>query len=284
MLQSMTGFGKSEAKTKKAQYFIDIKSLNSKYIDINLRLPSDLKYKELDIRKVISDTLQRGKVDATITCVQTGEEPVQVNSNLINAYIEAFQNTDEQISTDAAFTATLRLPDVLLNQQEELSETEWSIFLTGLSNALSRLNNYRTNEGAVLKEDVENRVIHILELLKEIEKFEPQRMETLKQRIKKSLEEFDNVDENRFEQELIYYLEKLDITEEKVRLKNHCDYFLEVLNEPQSNGKKLNFISQEMGREINTLGSKSNQSDMQRIVVDMKDELEKIKEQVLNVL
>lgn len=285
MIQSMTGFGKAQVALESTSYTIDIKSLNSKNIDLNVRLPFELRSKELEIRKAIAQKLKRGKVDVFINYESTGNLGTQkINIDLVKAYMQQFAQVSPDISPDFLFDSALRMPDALSNNSEEISETNWLAFSSGLNTALDNLSLFRKDEGMVLEKDFIARINNILQLLSQIPQHEESRIKTLKDRILKSLEEIQDVDQNRLEQELIFYLEKLDITEEKLRLKNHCSYFLETLNSEESNGKKLNFICQEIGREINTLGSKSNHLEMQKLVVQMKDELEKIKEQILNVL
>lgn len=285
MIQSMTGFGKSEVSLENASYTIDIKSLNSKNLDLNIRLPLDLKEKELEVRKIVGEALNRGKVDIFVNCTHNGvAKPHQVNVALIKEYIEQFKTIDKQLSVDTLFKSAMKMPDVYVQDQTEISEENWAKFTNELQTALNQLQKFRADEGKVLAQDFKLRIHEILNLLNQIPNFEQERINNIKERMQKGLNEIKEVDLNRFEQELIFYLEKLDITEEKVRLKNHCEYFLKNIDSAESNGKKLNFICQEIGREINTLGSKSNHAEMQKLVIKMKDELEKIKEQVLNVL
>lgn len=285
MIQSMTGFGKSEVSLENASYTIDIKSLNSKNLDLNIRLPLDLKEKELEVRKIVGEALNRGKVDIFVNCTHNGvAKPHQVNVALIKEYIEQFKTIDKQLSVDTLFKSAMKMPDVYVQDQTEISEEDWAKFTNELQTALNQLQKFRADEGKVLALDFKLRIHEILNLLNQIPNFEQERINNIKERMQKGLNEIKEVDLNRFEQELIFYLEKLDITEEKVRLKNHCEYFLKNIDSAESNGKKLNFICQEIGREINTLGSKSNHAEMQKLVIKMKDELEKIKEQVLNVL
>jgi uncharacterized protein (TIGR00255 family) len=286
MIQSMTGYGKAVAECSDKKITIEIRSLNSKSIDLNTRLPFLYKEKELDIRKVLSEKLQRGKVDFTVNTEATADNKAQqINPEIIKAYINEFKAIVPEATDPELLAIVMRLPDVMAFTCKELDEEEWNIFLKVLYEAIDNLNEFRIAEGKVLEQDFIQRINKIKELLVQVEPFEKERIQTLKDRFTKNLEELSTeYDPNRFEQELIYYLEKLDITEEKVRLKNHCEYFLESLNSNESEGKKLGFICQEIGREINTLGSKSNHSEMQKIVVQMKDELEKVKEQVLNIL
>lgn len=286
MIQSMTGYGKAVKECEDKKITIEIRSLNSKTLDLNTRLPYLYKEKELEIRKVLSEKLQRGKVDFSImTEVTAASKAQQINPDIIRAYINEFKEIVPD-ATDAELLAiVMRLPDVLAFTSKELDEEEWNIALNLMNEAIDSLVEFRKAEGKVLEQEFIQRIEIILNLLLQVEPFEKERIHTLKERFIKNLEELNvEYDQNRFEQELIYYLEKLDITEEKVRLKNHCEYFLQTLKTDESEGKKLGFICQEMGREINTLGSKSNHSEMQKIVVQMKDELEKIKEQILNIL
>lgn len=286
MIQSMTGYGKAVKECEDKKITIEIRSLNSKTLDLNTRLPYLYKEKELEIRKVLSEKLQRGKVDFSImTEVTAASKAQQINPDIIRAYINEFKEIVPD-ATDAELLAiVMRLPDVLAFTSKELDEEEWNIVLNLMNEAIDSLVEFRKAEGKVLEQEFIQRIEIILNLLLQVEPFEKERINTLKERFIKNLEELNvEHDQNRFEQELIYYLEKLDITEEKVRLKNHCEYFLQTLKTDESEGKKLGFICQEMGREINTLGSKSNHSEMQKIVVQMKDELEKIKEQILNIL
>lgn len=286
MIQSMTGYGKAVKECEDKKITIEIRSLNSKTLDLNTRLPYLYKEKELEIRKVLSEKLQRGKVDFSImTEVTAASKAQQINPDIISAYINEFKEIVPD-ATDAELLAiVMRLPDVLAFTSKELDEEEWNIVLNLMNEAIDSLVEFRKAEGKVLEQEFIQRIEIILNLLLQVEPFEKERIHTLKERFIKNLEELNvEYDQNRFEQELIYYLEKLDITEEKVRLKNHCEYFLQTLKTDESEGKKLGFICQEMGREINTLGSKSNHSEMQKIVVQMKDELEKIKEQILNIL
>ena len=282
----MTGFGKAEISLENTRYTIDIKSLNSKNLDLNVRVPMELKHKELEIRKILADTLNRGKIDVYVNYDSSNSRSAtKINTELIEEYIAQFKEINEYLSEDVLFTNAMRMPDILISEDEEdLSENDWKEFVIGLNSAIEGLNQFRTDEGKVLAEDFKIRINEILNLLSQIPQYEQTRIDMIKERLLKGLNEIKDIDQNRFEQELIFYLEKLDITEEKVRLKNHCEYFLKTIESNESNGKKLNFICQEIGREINTLGSKSNHAKMQKLVIKMKDELEKVKEQVLNVL
>ncbi len=286
MIQSMTGYGKAVAECSDKKITIEIRSLNSKSLDLNTRLPYLYKEKELEIRKILSEKLQRGKVDFSVNTEATADNKAQqINPEIIKSYINEFKVIVPEATDPELLAIVMRLPDVMAFTCKELDDDEWNIFVKLLNEAIENLNQFRLAEGKVLEQDFIQRIEKIKELLVQVEPFEKERIQTLKDRFTKNLEELSSeYDQNRFEQELIYYLEKLDITEEKVRLKNHCEYFLENLNSKESEGKKLGFICQEIGREINTLGSKSNHSEMQKIVVQMKDELEKVKEQVLNIL
>ena len=286
MIQSMTGYGKAVAECSDKKLTVEIRSLNSKSLDLNTRLPFLYKEKELEIRKILSEKLQRGKVDFSIqTEITADNKTQQINPDIIKSYIQEFKEIAPE-STDAELLSiVMRLPDVMTFTCNSLDEEEWNFCQKIILDAIENLQFFRTDEGKVLEQEFVQRIQIILSLLIDIEPFEKERIGILKERFVKNLEELSvEYDENRFEQELVYYLEKLDVTEEKVRLKNHCEYFLKTLESPDSNGKKLGFITQEIGREINTLGSKSNHSEMQKIVVQMKDELEKIKEQALNIL
>ena len=285
MIQSMTGFGKSVLQLPTKKVTVEIKSLNSKNLDLNARIPSQYREKELQLRNRISRSLNRGKVDFSVFVEITGEETsATVNTGLVRTYIAQLR---EIVSGDEIelLKMAVRMPDALKTEREEIDETEFSSIEKAVEEALREINEFRTAEGKALEEELNQRTNNIKDLLDQVVSMDPQRIDGVRERLHKNVAELkENVDENRFEQELIYYIEKFDITEEKVRLENHLDYFLKTLNSQDSNGKKLAFISQEMGREINTIGSKSNFAPMQQLVVQMKDELEKIKEQLLNVL
>lgn len=285
MILSMTGYGKTEIQLPTKKITIELKSLNSKNIDLNVRMPSIYKSKELVIRKKIAKKLVRGKVDFSIYSENLGDNlSTELNQESIKAYMNQLKGISDASDLELLQMA-IRLPETLQSNREELNEDEWKLIDKAIDETIDKIIVYRTDEGKSLKEDFKVRVKNIQNLLEEIIKLDPQRVENVKQKLQKAIADLEvKVDENRFEQELIYYLEKLDITEEKVRLKNHLSYFLEELNDPTSNGKKLGFITQEIGREINTVGSKANFAPMQKMVVQMKDELEKIKEQNLNVL
>ncbi len=284
MIQSMTGFGKSVLSLADKHISIEIKSLNSKSIDINTRIPQVYREKELDFRKLIAEQLQRGKVDFSIFIENTGTQtPSKINPNIVKSYIEQMRAIVDGDLTELLKMA-VRMPDALQTTSESISEEELSVIFQHINLAIADLQNFRTQEGKVLEKDFVLRINNINRLLQEVQGLDEERLALIRERLEKAVADIQNVDANRFEQELIFYLEKLDITEEKIRLKKHLDYFLETLQSEDSNGRKLSFIAQEIGREVNTLGSKANFAPMQQLVVQMKDELEKIKEQVLNVL
>lgn len=285
MIHSMTGYGKSVLQLPTKKLTIELKSLNSKNLDINARMPSIYREKELAIRKLLAKKLERGKVDFSIYVETTAEDTsTQINTPVVKQYIKQLKDVAEGDDIDLLKMA-VRFPDALNTVREEIDENEWKQIEAQIETAVSELNNHRLNEGKVLELDFNDRLKTISAILDEVITMDPERVEGVRERLLKGVQELrEKYDENRFEQELVYYIEKFDITEEKVRLKNHLNYFKECLNSTDSNGKKLGFISQEMGREINTIGSKSNYAPMQQLVVQMKDELEKIKEQLLNVL
>jgi len=287
----MTGFGKAEFEVGNKKITLEIKSLNSKQLDINTRVPAMYREKDLEIRKLISEMVIRGKVDFAIYLDNLGTESTsRVNAAIIKDYYKQLKTVYKELGLEInedAMQSIMRLPETVKMVYDELDETEWLVVRQNLVTTLEELNRFRDQEGLSLQVDIVNSIQNILDLLKQAEPFENQRMENVKAKIMDSLDALQlngNIDKNRFEQELIYYMEKLDINEEKVRLANHCSYFTETMNESEPSGRKLGFIAQEIGREINTLGSKANESNLQRIVVQMKDNLEKIKEQVLNVL
>jgi uncharacterized protein (TIGR00255 family) len=291
MIKSMTGFGKAEFEVNNKKFILELKALNSKQIDINARSPSVYREKEIEIRKELAEKLVRGKVDITIYVENHGEDSnSKINEPILKSYFESLKKINDELGlpTDqTTMQSILRLPDVVKTEYETLDEEEWQVILLHLRKALEDIDDFRIREGKALETDIIANTENIRELLQQITPFEDQRMETVKKRLTENLEKLNlngNVDENRFEQELVYYLDKMDMNEEKVRLENHCNYFIETIVLPESNGKKLAFISQEMGREINTLGSKAYENNIQRIVVQMKDHLERIKEQLLNVL
>lgn len=292
MLKSMTGFGKASTEYQDKKITIEIKSLNSKQCDINVRTPQQYREKELVLRNEIQQKLNRGKVDLSIW-VDGGDSDknVQFNESLIKEYYQQLEKTSKLINqpleNEQVMQIIMRLPDVLKTELKELDDEEWKVILQTTDAAIKQLNEFRVQEGKVLENDFKKRIERIVDALNQIKPFEKERIEKIRERINQNLNEFienQDVDKNRFEQEIIFYLEKFDITEEKVRLRNHTAYFLETIEKEEQAGKKLGFISQEIGREINTIGSKANHAEIQKIVVQMKDELEKIKEQLLNIL
>jgi len=287
----MTGYGKAECLLADKKLTIEIKSLNSKQLDTNTRLPSLYKEKELEIRQLIASELERGKVECSLHYELSGEaSPSIINEPVVKAYYEQLYRISGELGLPASLellSTVMKMPDTIRTEKLELEENQWAVVKTALQQALQSVNDFRKQEGISLDKDLRQRVEAITGKLARVESFEGERIAQVRERIGKHLQEFENkegIDENRFEQELIYYIEKLDISEEKVRLANHCKYFLETLDDQGPVGKKLGFISQEMGREINTLGSKANHKELQKLVVEMKDELERIKEQILNVL
>ena len=291
MIKSMTGYGKATGEINNKKISVEIKSLNSKQADINVRIPSFYKEKELPLRSYINKALQRGKIELNLYVeLLGGQSNHEINKELFKKYYKDLSIVaDELDQTDNTDFMSIisKMPDVLKTEREELDDNEWNAINKVIISAVEKLNEFRTSEGEALAEDIKLRISNISSLLKEVEKYDASRIETIKERISNNLNEAvgeDNVNKDRFEQELIYYIEKFDVTEEKTRLTTHLNYFLETANNPNSEGKKLGFIGQEIGREINTLGSKANNADLQKIVVQMKDELEKIKEQVLNIL
>ncbi|HPE56942.1 MAG TPA: YicC family protein [Bacteroidales bacterium] len=291
MIKSMTGFGKAECVYNNRKLIIEIKSLNSKFTDINARIPNGFREKEFEFRNKLSAKLQRGKIDFTITIESSGDgASYAINRDLVKKYyseLKAISGEIDLAGSENMLQVIMRMPDVMVPSREEISTEEWNALHVAIDQALEQLDEFRVQEGASLLKDLIYRNNKILELLEQVPPFEKDRIENLKAKIKKDVYEVvdqEDVDKNRFEQELIYYLDRLDITEEKVRLKKHCKYFLDTLDESESQGKKLGFISQEIGREINTLGSKALDANIQKLVVQMKDELEKIKEQLYNIL
>jgi uncharacterized protein (TIGR00255 family) len=285
----MTGFGRASFELPEKKINIEIKSLNSKTFDLGLRLPSIYREKESEIRNLLAQKLERGKVDLFVNLEEGMKSAITFNRELALEYHEILKNLANDIGQPQTdyMSIILKMPDIFKTDGIVVGEEEWRNFFSGLSAACDDLNNFRLNEGNILQHDLSARSGNILSLLENVSGFESQRLDTVRAKLLKALEEHTDrtkIDANRFEQELIYYLEKFDFTEEKVRLEKHCRYFNETVTEEGSNGRKLGFITQEMGREINTLGSKANHADIQRIVVNMKDELEKIKEQLLNIL
>ena len=286
MIHSMTGFGKASLQLPTKKITVEIKSLNSKGLDLNTRMPSVFREMELGLRNQISQRLERGKVDFSLYVEVTGEETTsKINVPIVKGYINQMKAVIPNADETELMKMAVRMPDALKTERDEIDENEWKQIQTVIDEALENIANFRKDEGASLEKEFQLRIANIEKLMNEAVSYDAERIETVKTRLRTALDELKiNVDENRFEQELIFYLEKYDITEEKVRLGNHLNYFLETLNGKEANGRKLGFITQEMGREINTMGSKSNHTEMQKLVVMMKDELEKIKEQVLNVL
>lgn len=290
MIQSMTGFGKVTAELPTKKVTVEIKALNSKQLDLSTRIPAVYKEKEMELRTLLLQTIERGKVEFNIQVENIGKDiPTQINVAAIESYYNQIKTIADGMKMELPqdwFQILLRLPDVIKSEVGELEESEWIVVLTTAKDAIKQLQDFRRQEGEMLFKLFEKKIANIDNLLSEIDEYEGERIEKIKARIIDNLEKVaeKDYDKNRFEQEMIYYIEKLDINEEKSRLKNHLNYFLSTIKEAGSQGKKLGFIAQEIGREVNTLGSKSNHVEMQKIVVRMKDELEQIKEQVLNVL
>jgi uncharacterized protein (TIGR00255 family) len=290
MLKSMTGYGSAKGTVGTQAVTVEIRSLNSKFLELNVRLPLQFRDKELEIRADVGKLLERGKADLNVS-IDNNElaKRSTVNKEIFLAYYEDLKSlaTETGMSDDNMLDAILKLPAVLNSEKSEMDEEQWKQLKGLIQSAVEQFNLFRCNEGNVLEQDVTQRLNAIENALPQLENFEQARIESVRARLHKSVNELKdqlNIDTNRFEQELIYYIEKLDISEEKVRLKSHCDYFIQTINSKEANGKKLGFITQEIGREINTIGSKANDANMQRIVVEMKDELEKLKEQLANVL
>ena len=284
----MTGYGKSVLHLSDKKVTIEIKSLNSKNLDLNVRIPSYYRVKELAVRKELASSLIRGKVDFSIYIEMTADETsTTVNKGVVTEYMQQLRNVVQTGSSDDVelLKMAVKMPDALKTEREELNENEWAEINLKIKEAIKEIIQYRIDEAASLEDDFKLRIKNIQSFLEEVKSFDEARIEFVKERLNKAIDELKvTTDENRFEQELIYYLEKLDINEEKVRLANHLSYFLQELDTPDSNGKKLGFIVQEIGREVNTIGSKANFAPMQKAVIQMKNELEKIKEQILNVL
>ncbi|KPM31967.1 Hypothetical protein I595_1615 [Croceitalea dokdonensis DOKDO 023] len=285
MIQSMTGYGKHVLQLPSKKITIELKSLNSKNLDLNARIPQSYREKELELRKKIAAVLLRGKVDFSLNLEITGQDTtVEVNAGVVKKYMSQLREIASGDETKLLEMA-LRMPDTLKTDKDDIDPEEYRAIETALEEALKAISAFRTEEGKVLEVDFNQRLSSLESLLESVKVMDQERLETIRERLEKAVADLKvELDENRFEQELIYYLEKYDITEEKVRLANHLDYFRTTMNSADSNGKKLGFISQEIGREINTIGSKANYAPMQQLVVQMKDELEKIKEQMLNVL
>ena len=286
----MTGFGKGEATVDDKKIRVELRSLNSKQLDLSIKLPGKYRAAEAEMRSIITRELQRGKVDCFVSFeAATAETSAHINREAFKAYAKELREVCAEnaviADSDYFLKAILRMPDVITSEEREVSEAELAAIIEATKAACDELNNFRIQEGAILIADLLGRIDLIEKYRHEVEQFEGARVETIKNRIRENIEKLQlEVDNNRLEQEMIFYIEKLDITEEKVRLDNHCNYFREVAAEEEAPGRKLGFIAQELGREINTMGSKSNEANMQRLVVKMKDELEKIKEQVLNIL
>ncbi|MBN2215258.1 MAG: YicC family protein [Bacteroidales bacterium] len=291
MIKSMTGYGKAVCELSDKTITVELKSLNGKQTDVYLRLPNIYREKESEIRNMIINSLKRGKIECVITIEGLdGEQMAVLNKEAIKRYYKQLLEIRDELgieNNEPLVQAILRLPESLKTEKEEPDEEEWEQLRSALHDSIKRLEDFRQQEGIILEKDVIERIGNIENLLAQADRFENMRIERIRERLKNNLYEFfdkNAVDKNRFEQELIYYIEKLDITEEKVRLKNHCSYFMQVTKENNIVGKKLGFICQEIGREINTIGSKANDFEIQKIVVLMKDELEKIKEQLMNII
>ena len=286
MILSMTGFGKASLQLSTKKITVEVKSLNSKGLDLNTRMPSVYRENELALRNLLALKLERGKVDFSLYVEVTGEDTSsKINAPIVKSYMAQLKTILPNADDTELMKMAIRMPDTMKTEREEIDENEWKQIQTVIDEAIENMLSFRKSEGASLEKEFTLRVENIRNYMNQALVLDPERVNNIKERLQTAIDELKvNVDTNRFEQELIYYLEKLDITEEKVRLTNHLDYFLQTLNGSEANGRKLGFITQEMGREINTMGSKSNHAGMQKLVVMMKDELEKIKEQVLNVL
>lgn len=285
MILSMTGFGRSEGIFEGKKISVEIKSLNSKSLDLGIRVPLRYKEKEFDIRKVINDSVLRGKVDCFINVESINEDnDVKINKELIKGYISHLKAIADDAPEFEYLKMAVRMPDAISSKPDELSEKEWEFLSATLQEALAKFNEFRATEGRILQEELAKNIENISANLQKVMPFEEERIVSVRERYQKSLSEFGTIDETRFYQEMAYFVEKLDISEEKVRLAQHLKYYTEVMENESNNGKKLGFIAQEIGREINTLGSKANHSEIQKLVVMMKDDLEKIKEQTLNIL
>ncbi len=287
----MTGYGVGTQENAKVKYTVEIKSLNSKFLELSIRLPKVVSDKELTLRGECSKLIERGKVNVMISSEYTDQtaKASSINAELLKKYYNQLKDIASEVgeSSSALFNLALNMPEVISTNDDEVDEEEGKVLMDAFYSAVDKFNTFRADEGRILKGDLEKRVDLILAYLTEVEAVEGDRIPLIRERLSQYMEDAvgkENIDKNRFEQEIVFYIDKLDITEEKVRLRSHCNYFIKALNSDDSNGKKLGFISQEMGREINTLGSKANNADIQQIVVRMKEELEKIKEQLLNVL
>jgi uncharacterized protein (TIGR00255 family) len=291
MIKSMTGFGKASAELNDKVIHIEVRALNSKQLDLYTRLPNSYREKDFEIRNELANRLKRGKIELTLTLNYRDEEqPVQLNANIIKSYYKQLKEITVELGNPAGeplMPVIMRLPEVFNSAKDRLDEMEWESIKKALDQAIGELDSFRSQEGKTLREDMLSRIVFIEDFLRQVEPYERERSEQLKGKLTKNLQELflpNDYDKNRLEQEMIFYIEKFDITEEKIRLQNHCTYFREVADEEEAVGKKLAFVAQEIGREINTLGAKANHSSIQRLVVLMKDELEKIKEQLMNVL
>lgn len=288
----MTGFGKATVESGDKKIIVEVKSLNSKQMDIGLRMPNLYKEKEMEIRNMIKNCLERGKIDMAIYFDNADtDKEVAINQSVVEQYFRQMLDVADSLGVETnnneILQTIMRFPETLKQKTEELDEKEWECLKTGIEKALEQIDRFRIQEGRVLIEDILHRIDLIQEFASEVPQYETRRIEGVRQRLLEKMKEWSeiqNIDQNRLEQEIIYYLEKLDITEEKVRLANHCKYFIETVEKEDAPGRKLGFIAQEIGREINTMGSKANDHDIQKLVVRMKDELEKIKEQSLNIL
>lgn len=286
MIQSMTGFGKATLQLPTKKITVEVKSLNSKGLDLNVRIPSVYREMELGLRNQIATALERGKIDFSIFIESTAEQTsTKVNVPIVKAYINQLREVYAEADETELMKMAVRMPDALKTERDEIDENDWAQIQTVIDESLKNIREFRASEGASLEKEFLHRIANIMTMMNDTVALDGERIQTIKTRLQTAIEELKvTLDENRFEQELIFYLEKYDITEEKVRLENHLNYFIETIAGTEANGRKLGFITQEMGREINTMGSKSNHAQMQKLVVQMKDELEKIKEQVLNVL
>lgn len=292
MIQSMTGYGNHTLTIDQKKLTIEIRTLNNKQTDLSIKLPPLYREKEVEIRALVTERLQRGKIDLNISLEKTAQTPTTlINTQIGKQYfdqVRAFANTcSPNISDSECFRTTMHLADIWETPTQELTEQEWQLLREAIAQTCDTVIDFRIHEGKILEADFRKRILLIESLLQQIEEIDQTRTPSIRERIEKHMAEYlpnATIDQNRFEQELIYYIEKLDITEEKVRLQKHCDFFTAMLNADESNGKKMSFIAQEIGREVNTIGSKANNADIQRIVVQMKDELEKIKEQLCNIL
>lgn len=285
MILSMTGFGRAETVYEGTKITVDIKSLNSKNFDLNVKTPLRYKEKEFEIRKLLNDKILRGKVDCYINCESLEDSnDVKINHDIVTNYIEQLRAIASDAPDFEYLKMAVRMPDVLSTKNSDLDENEWKSLLAVVQDSVSKFIEFRQTEGNNLAEEIEKIVQNIENNLNQVSQYEEERIQPIKDRYQSALKNFENIDETRYYQEMVYFVEKLDISEEKVRLSQHIKYYLEVMRNEDFNGKKLGFIAQEMGREINTLGSKANHSEIQKLVVEMKDDLEKIKEQTLNVL